>query len=113
MTTVFQKLSAKYGLNESGYGDGHELLEDNVPCFVDRAQLRGRGFEVKDMVPYLKACARETIGVMVLSTTEREDLHKEWLKAAEEVGATITKGKSVRHGGYAVWLIALTGKKRQ
>lgn len=112
MPTRFEKLSKKYDIN-SGYGEGRELDEDNAPCFTRRAECPASGVEVTDMVPYLKACARETIGVVMLSTTEREPQHMAWLAAAAEVGASITPGRSTEHGGYKVWLITLTGTKRR
>lgn len=115
MATVFEHLSEKYDLNRVhiGYGEVlRELEEDNSPCFTRRADCPARGFDVKDMVPYLRACARQTIGVVMLSTTEEEPLHKEWLQAAKEVKAQITPGRSTEHGGYKVWLITLTGTKR-
>ena len=110
MTTVFQRLSDKYGIN-SLYSNRRELMEDHVPCFVDRAECP-EDMEDGDILPYLRACARETIGVVILSCTERERGYQRWLDAAKQIGATITEGRSVVHGGYKVWLISITGTKK-
>lgn len=108
MATVFQKLCQKYDLNDNDWFNKRVLWERDCPCFTRRADCP-EVMEEKDMVPYLKACARETIGVVMLSTTEREPIHEQWLKAAEEVKAAIIPGRSTEHGGYKVWLICLTG----
>jgi hypothetical protein len=113
MATIFQKLCEKYELNDylRAYGQDkteYTLWSGDCPCFTRRADCP-EVMEEKDMVPYLKACARETIGVVMLSTTEREPMHEQWLKAAEQVKASIIPGRSTEHGGYKVWLICLTG----
>lgn len=115
MATVFQKLSEKYDINVVARWDGgvHNLFdEDAAACFIRVAEVPYR-FEEADILPYIRACARETIGVATLSVTEREPQHQLWLQAAEKVkGAHIIPGRSVNHGGYRVWLIAITGTKK-
>lgn len=115
MESIFEKLSKKYEINISYYNhrDNRHIYglseEEDAPCFLRVAELPG-GFEEKDILPYLNACAGQTIGVVLLSTTEREEQHQLWLNAASEVkNCTITEGRSINHGGYKCWLIAITG----
>ena len=111
MATNFEKLSAKYTLN--GAYPGHPeyacLDEGNAPCYVYRAYTDDR--MTKEEIPvYLRACARENIGVMIISVTEKDANYKEYIAAAKAIkGATVTRGRSTNHGGYPCWLIALPG----
>lgn len=114
MATIFHKLSEKYNIND-WWGDTQPRqlhTEVAAACFICVADVPDR-FEETDILPYIRACARETIGVVTLSVTEREPQHQLWLQAAEKVkGAHIIPGRSVNHGGYKVWLIAITGTKK-
>lgn len=113
----FQKLSAKYGVNDPDYdynGGAHVLADsDYCPCYVRKGDIPSSGFAIEDMAPYIRACARQTIGVVVLSVTERDTQHKEWLAEAAKIkGVNITRGRSTNHGGYPVWLITIPGTKK-
>lgn len=120
MSDTFAALSAKYNINWNGDPD-HEApagaqfvldQEEYAPCFLRIAELPVH-FEEADILPYLRACAQQTVGVVVLSTTEREPMHQSWLDAAKKIRSSrITAGRSINHGGYKVWLITLTGTKK-
>ena len=110
MTDMFQVLCRAYDLNYHR-NSGFELMDDDVPCFVSRADCPEEMMD-DDILPYLRACALETIGVVILSCTEREQGYQRWLDAAKQIGASITEGRSVVHGGYKVWLISITGTKK-
>lgn len=115
MATIFQKLSKKYDINTYSLWNGEAEIslheEGAAACFIRVADVPHH-FEEADILPYIRACARETIGVVTLSVTEREPQHQLWIQAAEQVkGAHIIPGRSVNHGGYKVWLIAITGTK--
>ena len=115
MATNFQKISEKYEINQRhrGWDDGEEgeayMYEGEAPCFVYRAYTDDR--MTKEEIPvYLRACARENIGVMIISVTEKDANYKEYIAAAKAIkGATVTRGRSTNHGGYPCWLIALPG----
>lgn len=115
MATIFNKLSEKYQIN--GYWmprPGEVWFEpcldpDDMPCFLGRFSVPSAMLK-EEKIPYLRACARETIGVAIGSFTEQEERYEEWIEAAKAVkGCHIIPGKSVYHGGYKVWLIAITG----
>lgn len=109
MTTIFQEISKKYSLH-SEYGEEHRLYEEEqAPCFLRIASTDSR-MTPEEIAKYLPACARETIGTVILSVTEREPNYQLWLDAAQQVkGATITEGRSINHGGYKCYLIAFPG----
>ena len=111
MATNFQKISAKYEINGVDVDFEQEAYVDegNAPCYVYRAYTDDR--MTKEEIPvYLRACARENIGVMIISVTEKDANYKEYIAAAKTIkGATVTRGRSTNHGGYPCWLIALPG----
>ena len=115
MATNFQKISEKYGINprHRGWDDGEEgeayMYESEAPCFVYRAELH-QDMTTSEIEKYLRSAQRQTIGVVILSTTDREFNHKAIVAAAKLIkGATVTQGRSTNHGGYPCWLIALPG----
>ena len=122
MPTVFQKLCRKYELNGAYYSDWEEDWQDgwlhelqDGPCYLYQASA-GTHSAMTDVevLQYLRACARETIGVVILSFTEEEPHWEQWLRLCKSFkGCTVTPGRSVNHGGYKVWLVAITGTKKK
>lgn len=113
MAKIFQELSDKYDINDQSYHGGvvHRVLYDETdsPCFL-RVATTHHQLTAEEIAKYLPACARETIGTVILSVTEREPNYQLWLDAAQQVkGATITEGRSINHGGYKCYLIAIPG----
>lgn len=109
MAKIFEKLSKKYDLNSSYGEEPHLFEEEDAPCFLRIASTDSR-MTPEEIAKYLPACARETIGTVILSVTEREQNYHLWLDAAQQVkGATITEGRSINHGGYKCYLIAIPG----
>ena len=114
MAKIFQELSKKYGLNGTLWADKAVIYgEEQAPCFLRIASTDSR-MSSEEIAKYLPACARETIGTAILSVTEREQNYQLWLDAAQQVkGATITEGRSINHGGYKCYLIAITGTAKE
>lgn len=113
MVEIFQELSVKYGINRASYGTAYMYEEEQAPCFLRIASTDSR-MSPEEIAKYLPACARETIGTVILSVTEREQNYQLWLDAAQQVkGATITEGRSINHGGYKCYLIAFPGTAKE
>lgn len=110
MTKIFQEISKKYDLNTTEWSGETSLYDaEQAPCFLRIASTDSR-IPAEEIAKYLPACARETIGTVILSVTERESNYQLWLDAAQQVkGATITEGRSIHHGGYKCYLIAIPG----
>ena len=122
MPTVFQRLCRKYELNGAYYSHRDEEWQEGVlyevdgnsPCYLYGADA-GTHSAMTDaeVLQYLRACARATIGVVILSFTEEEPHWKQWLRLCKSFnGCTVTPGRSVNHGGYKVWLVSITGTKK-
>lgn len=108
----FERMNRKYGINDDGWSDEGALEHDlgHAPCFCERADAPVREMVAEDIPKYLRACQKQTIGVVILSVTSKEEGHERWIAEAKKInGATVTKGRSTAHGGYPVWLICLPG----
>lgn len=114
MATIFEKLSQKYEINNIGWGEAY-LSSYDGPCYIYYGEIPYHGMQKKDVLPYLKSCARQVqYGVVILSVTEQEMPHnKIFLEEAKKIpGATITKSRSFHKGNYDVWCICIPGSKK-